>query len=264
MKSFFSWLKGEKHSDKQKEQASADGIMKEEAVLKVIKDKLVSLYRGNPEAINGRTLVFYVNDTLMYPIVKSQDFHDRLLCGIASLGLNLYDVEVTDKPMPENATRISGKIGAAIVEMQKKTNTDVQRARRASISIYNGKGSLVQEKYVVEAEGCPYFIGRDNISLYMEKAISVHGDKELPKNELNKYVRTRHAQIHFHDNMGFYLLVEKDGSQVHSGSRSQIRRKGENIEVRNLQVPYRLYDDDVIILGKSVELLFSEEQGENH
>lgn len=264
MKSIFSLLKGKKHSDKQKEQTSADGIMKEEAVLKEIKDKLDSLYRGNPGAINGRTLVFYVNDTLMYPIVKSQDFHDRLLCGIASSGLNLYDVEFTDKPMPEDATRISGTIGAGIKEIPEKSSTDVQTARRATISIYNGKGSLAQEKYVVEAEGCPYFIGRDNIPLHMEKAISVPGDKELPKYELNKYARTRHAQIHFHANMGFYLLVEKDGSQVHGGSRTQIRRKGKNIEVRNLQVPYRLYDDDVIILGKSVELLFSEEQGENH
>ena len=74
-------------------------------------------------------------------------------------------------------------------------------------------------------------------------------------------MRSHHARIKFIERLGFCIFVEKDGTQAFGGSRTQIQRYNDDelIELNNPQQPLPLHNGDIIILGKSVEILFLDE-----
>lgn len=137
--------------------------------------------------------------------------------------------------------------------------------RKAYVSIFGGKGKLLQEQYVLSAEEMEkegrkyYLIGRGE---FPEMGSGSHRRNHIVIDEensidANRYVSRAHAKIGFSENIGFYLQVENGGSRL-SGNRTRIFRDEKIIEMESTEVKEPLHDGDLIELGKAVVLKFVE------
>lgn len=142
---------------------------------------------------------------------------------------------------------------------------------KAYISIYNNKGSLLKNRYVLSSEilehgSCKYYnIGRGEFPEmdsggYRHNFIAIDDEKNL---EINQYVSRAHAHIGFSENIGFYLQVENGGSRLY-GNRTRIFRDEEKIEIENVDSKESLHNGDLIELGKSVILKYTEIEEKNY
>lgn len=136
---------------------------------------------------------------------------------------------------------------------------------RATISLYGRNGSLLKDCYELSSEELQrqhrkyYNIGRGEFpdvegGGYRQNHIAID---DVNNQEKNQYVSRTHARIGFSKKIGFFLQVEWGGSQL-SGNRTQIYRGEEKIEVENVDVKVPLQSGDIIVLGKSVYLQFTE------
>ena len=229
---------------------------------------LNSLYLANPEICNTKHLIVWLDtDTITFN--SYADFSQELenYWAVES-GYSFKKVELKHgKPEKEKVARkIDAGIGSIAIYLQEQeVSHEKSVVKRATISVFGGKGSLLQEQYELSSETLKkehrkfYCIGRGAFpdiegGSYRQNHIAIDDVNNL---ESNKYVSRTHARIGYSGNIGFYLQVEYGGSRL-SGNRTRIFRGEEKIEVENIEVKEPLYDGDLIELGKAVVLKFNE------
>lgn len=230
---------------------------------------LNSLYLANPDSCKTKHLIVWLDtDTITFN--SYADFGQELedYWAVES-GYAFEKVELRQgKPDNEqDARKVDVDINAVVVYLQEKVEGRVSYsiAKRARVSVFAGKGSLVKEQYELSSEmlgkesrKC-YNIGRGEFpdvggGSYRQNHIAIDDKCNL---EANKFVSRTHAHIGYSDKIGFYLQVEYGGSRL-SGNRTRIFRGEDKIEVESVEVKEPLLDGDLIELGKAVVLEFVE------
>lgn len=229
---------------------------------------LNSLYLVNPEICKTKHLIVWIDtDTITFN--SYADFSQELenYWAVES-GYSFEKVELKHgKPENEkNARKIDAGLGSIAIYLQEQeVGLEKNVVKRANISVFGGKGSLLQEQYELSSETLEkerrkyYNIGRGEYpdiegGSYRQNHIAIDDNNNL---EINKYVSRAHARIGYAENIGFYLQVEYGGSRL-SGNRTRIFRGEDKIEVENVEAKEPLQDGDLIELGKSVVLKFNE------
>lgn len=229
---------------------------------------LNSLYLVNPEICKTKHLIVWIDtDTITFN--SYADFSQELenYWAVES-GYSFEKVELKHgKPENEkNARKIDAGLGSIAIYLQEQeVGLEKNVVKRANISVFGGKGSLLQEQYELSSETLEkerrkyYNIGRGEYpdiegGSYRQNHIAIDDNNNL---EINKYVSRAHARIGYAENIGFYLQVEYGGSRL-SGNRTRIFREEDKIEVENVEAKEPLQDGDLIELGKSVVLKFNE------
>ena len=211
-------------------------------------------YRGRIEELCNNTLTIWITDDIKRNLLIQ--CHDRLLTNLRdNSGLPITDIVFKGGEIPSGATKFYDDFAFTVGS----PNIQVSSALQATISILDGNGTLMQSEYVINANGGKYPIGRGSTE---PNAISIVADPSDLNHEKNKYVRSHHAYIEYLKDVGFCLFVEKDGTQIYGGSRTQICRANEKepLELNNPMQPIPLHDSDIIVLGKSVKLKWSSKQ----
>ena len=226
-----------------------DAFQYEDKVLECLSKELCKFYGGRQGDITDKILVLWVADDNKRAVVER--CHDRLLTALRdNSGLRVSDIMFKGGLPPKGATEFFD--GYAFTVSESARISDTCEVREATVSIHDGKGTLMSPLYEINATGGPYNIGRGAKG---PCAISIVADSDDEKYELNKYVRSNHARIAYIGKLGFCLFVERDGTQVFEGSRTQLRHADGTLEeLNNPQLPVPLRNGDVIVLGKSVEL----------
>ena len=231
---------------------------------------LNSLYLANPEICKTKHLIVWLDtDTITFN--SYADFSQELenYWAVES-GYTFEKVELKHgKPENEKiARKIDAGLGSIAIYLQEQeVGLEKNVVKRANISVFGGKGSLLQEQYELSSETLEkerrkyYNIGRGEYpdiegGSYRQNHIAIDDNNNL---EINKYVSRAHARIGYAENIGFYLQVEYGGSRL-SGNRTRIFREEDKIEVENVEVKEPLHDGDLIELGKAVVLRFNEVQ----
>lgn len=231
---------------------------------------LNSLYLVNPEICKTKHLIVWIDtDTITFNSYADFSLELENYWAVES-GYTFEKVEIKHgKPENEKVARkIDAGIGSISIYLQEQeVGLEKSVVKRANISVFGGKGSLLQEQYELSSETLEkehrkyYNIGRGEYpdiegGSYRQNHIAIDDNNNL---EINKYVSRAHARIGYAENIGFYLQVEYGGSRL-SGNRTRIFRGENKIEVENVEVKEPLQDGDLIELGKSVVLKFNEVQ----
>ena len=231
---------------------------------------LNSLYLSNPEICKTKHLiVWFDTDTITFN--SYADFSQELenYWAVES-GYTFEKVEIKHgKPTNEKVARKidTGIDSISIYLQEQEKGFEKSIVKKACITVFGGKGSLLQEQYELSSETLKkehrkyYNIGRGEfpnmeIGSYRQNHIGIDDKNNL---ETNKFVSRAHARIGYSENIGFYLQVEYGGSRL-SGNRTRIFRGEDKIEVENIEVKEPLHDGDLIELGKAVVLKFIEVQ----
>ena len=231
---------------------------------------LNSLYLSNPEICKTKHLIVWLDtDTITFNSYADFSLELENYWAVES-GYTFEKVEIKHgKPENEKVARkIDAGIGSISIYLQEQeVGLEKSVVKRANISVFGGKGSLLQEQYELSSETLEkerrkyYNIGRGEYpdiegGSYRQNHIAIDDNNNL---EINKYVSRAHARIGYAENIGFYLQVEYGGSRL-SGNRTRIFRGEDKIEVENVEAKEPLQDGDLIELGKSVVLKFNEVQ----
>lgn len=229
---------------------------------------LNSLYLTNPEICKTKHLIVWIDtDTITFN--SYADFAQELenYWAVES-GYTFEKVELKHgKPENEKVARkIDAVIGSIAIYLQEQeVGLEKSVVKKANISVFGGKGSLLQKQYELSSETLEkerrkyYNIGRGEFpdvegGSYRQNHIAIDDKNNL---EYNKFVSRAHARIGYAENVGFYLQVEMGGSRL-SGNRTRIFRGEDKIEVENIEVKEPLRDGDLIELGKAVVLKYNE------
>lgn len=247
-----------------------DAIETRQQIKKATLLLLDSLYLSNSDDCNGKKIVVWF-DTDNTTFCAYSDFEQELKdYWSIERGYDFNSVELK-QGKPENGGRkVEIQVPALSVYFQEILPDVVTQdiAKRAIISVYGNKGSLIQPQYelsseVLKTEHRRYFnIGRGEFpdmdgKGYRQNHIAIDDVKNL---ESNRFVSRAHARIGYSDKLGFYLQVEYGGSRL-SENRTRIFRGEEIIEVENTEVKEPLHTGDLIELGKAVVLKFVEIEG---
>jgi hypothetical protein len=208
------------------------------------------------------------DDDLNYQAeISKADFLNDLLLALENANItavaNVPWTIKTELP-PKNAAGISDVMAGIRLQYVNKTAETalVQPVHiKARVSIWHGRGSLVQDSYLIDStKQKTYNIGRGEFDekTFHENHIAINDrESNQDKNELNTYVSQAHAKIVFVEGSGFCLQVLPGGSKLASDGRTRIiHGEDSSVEVQNLNVRHRLFNGDVIELGRKVWLKF--------
>ena len=234
---------------------ACDAFQYADEVERQLERHLKKIYGGRGCELAGKTLVLWIEDDGKRGLVDR--CHDRLLYNLNKThGLPVAEVKTVGEQARKGATLFYDGM-AFTIDDENATDLTINNLT-ARLSVSEGKGTLMGGAYTLVADGGFYSIGRGATG---RGAIGIAADETDPNYDLNKYVRSRHARIKYFAKAGFCLFVERDGTQAFGGSRTQLRHPNGNVEdLNNPQQPVPLRDGDVIVLGKSVELLFETEK----
>lgn len=248
---------------------TAKPVEDKQSLAKLIVSLLTELIDESAMTI-GKTLVLWMDsDQLTYDSYSTEAYRTQILGALANeCGFNFEKLEckngIPDKGIKATPIGKSGKVFLQIVAKQEEAPKAV--CCKAKISIFGGKGSLLQEQYILSSEDIKdkkvYNIGAGQFPKecgYRENYIAIDDNPESPQVELNKYVSRTHAHIGFSDKFGFYLQVELEGSRLR-GKRTRIIRGQNFIECENPQAIEPLQTGDLIELGKAVVLRYEQIQ----
>lgn len=229
---------------------SSDSFALLDNLLNNLGTRLRELYGGRRDLTKDCTLLLWMADDNVRKVVE--DSHDRILNFVRDdVGFPIVDVKLMSGDAPNGATHLYDNIAFTLSDKNNMAN----RIDSATIRIHEGRGTLMQSEYLLNTADEKYEIGRGLKGL---RTIGIVADSGDPNYDKNKFVRSHHAFIEFHKKYGFCLVVQRDGSRILEGSRTQIKHKdGRITELDTLGMPVPLTDGDVIILGKNVELEFS-------
>lgn len=130
----------------------------------------------------------------------------------------------------------------------------------AEVSIWQYKGSLYQEVYILNSDyNSLWHIGRGLTSIRnnipRENHIAIRDDDEQFM-ELNRHVSSSQADIQYIHGKGFFINACSGGCRSTGGVATKIIRGSLTTELKDTSTKFPLMDGDIIELGKSVNLLF--------
>ena len=217
-----------------------------------------------------KTLVIWLDtDYLTFQTYDTEKYRKRIQTSL----LNEYELKVASvtfrigKPSEELRCKPLGRSGKAFLQLASDKVATTTHARKASISIFADRGSLLHGPYILSADEMneknipAYNIGAGEFPQvqtgYRQNHIAIDDDPNSPMIEKNKFVSRTHAHIGFSEQFGFYLQVEISGTR-RMGKRTRIFRGEQAIELDNPQAKEPLQNGDLIELGKAVMLQFVE------
>lgn len=232
---------------------------------------LNSLYFDNPECCRSKNIIIWIDTDKTTFNSYSKFIMELENYWMVESGYIFDNVELK-RGKPENeqdARKVEVNIDSISVYIQEQEINQINEhiVKRACISVFGDKGSLLQEQYELSSEMLEkecrkyYNIGRGECprmdgGSYRQNHIAIDDNNNL---ETNRFVSRAHARIGFSENIGFYLQVEYGGSRL-SGNRTRIIRGEDKIEVENVEVKVPLQNGDLIELGKAVVLIYKEIQ----
>ena len=240
-----------------------NSIDTEEMLFDAIVKVFDSVYKGKKDRTNGKVFTLWVADNLLFDMVSRPDFSNQLITLLADEGYQTnWNAVKLEIPLQNHTfTFVTDRV---FLQVESK-ETIKPVAKKAKVMGVQGKGSLLQDVYLLNSEERQrYNIGVGAMPDMQGKGvrenyIAIDDNAYLSQYDNNKYVSRAHAYIGFSNDCGFYLQVEAGGSRVHSGSRTRIFRGDEApIELENLELPEPLKHGDLIELSKSVVLRFEE------
>ena len=219
--------------------------------------------------MKDKSLVIWLDtDHLTFQTYDTETYKKRIQNSL----LNEYGLIVESvlfhigKPSDELRCLPLGRSGTVFLQITScKSNASTAIARKAVITIFGDKGSLLHSPCLLSADEMKeknipaYNIGASEFPQvqtgYRQNHIAIDDNPNGPMIEKNKYVSRTHAHIGYSDDFGFYLQVEAGGTRL-MGKRTRIFRGEETRELDNTRVKEPLQSGDLIELGKSVTLQF--------
>ena len=250
-----------KQTQKNSRVIGKNSIDTEYKLITAIEKLFDSIYKGGKKETQGKIFTLWLTDNFLFEMVKGQNFQDELITKLDNGGYHTVwsAVKLKTPPRKHVFTVVSDNVFLQI-EDQKAIKPAAKKAR---ITIVEGKGSLLKEVYLLNSEDRKrYNIGVGTLpnikgNGFRENHIAIDDNTTSSQYENNKYVSRAHAYIIFSEKDGFCLQVETGGSRVHGG-RTRIFRSEKTIEVDNVENYEPLQHNDIIELGKSVCLRFEE------
>ena len=240
-----------------------DGIDTEEILLSAIVQVFHKGYKGKRNTFDEKTFTLWIADQLLHDIIAKPEFQEQLKTRLDDEGYRETSWNSVRLETPPGDHMFTCIVERVFLQMEAK-DAIKPSARKAKIAVVPGKGSLLQEMYLLDSgERRRYNIGVGMLpdmqgKSIRENHIAISDDVNSPQYENNKYVSRAHAHIGYSDKYGFYLQVETGGSRVYSGRTQIIRGDNALIEVENLELPIPLMNGDYIVLSKAVTLRFEE------
>jgi hypothetical protein len=200
------------------------------------------------------TVVVWVNNSqLVYQsFLRSTTFATELRTELQNRQLIAvskakFEFKTENPPAELDLPEIAKGVYIQLVAKQKVEKQQKEVFTKAKLSISAGKGSLTQNKYILDAKKqTEYNIGRGT-----DKNHIVIKDNDLENNEINSRVSRAHARIVFVVDKGFYLQSRNEQN------RTIINRNNQRFaDLKDLNTKVLLQDSDEIELGKSVCLKF--------
>lgn len=260
---------GEGRDEQPKKEVLPNSVEIRRIIKKATLSMLNSLYLTNPERCKTKHLIIWFDtDTMTFNAFVDLGQELENYWSVES-GYMFEKVELK-QGRPEktkDARKVDVGMDSITIYLQEREEGSEHKnlVKKACISIFENRGRLVQERYVLSSEALEkeyrkyYNIGRGEFpdmgeSGHRQNHIAIDDKSDL---ETNRFVSRTHARIGYSKTIGFYLQVEYGGSRL-SGNRTRILRGEKKIEVENTDVKEPLYDGDLIELGKAVVLKFVE------
>ena len=218
----------------------------------------------------GKQLVIWLADNMSFHAYNTPEYKNRIRKAIDDeCGVVFGSVEFREgRPVDELSCDEVGNSRKVFVEIKDK-QPDVENVpedepvcKKASISIHNNHGSLLEKEYILSSDEMrknailTYNIGVEQFPKgeQRENHIVIDGNLNSPMYNLNKYVSRSHAHIFYSEKYGFCLQAERG---IPKNEKSTcILRKGKSIELRNTIGFEPLEDGDIIVLSDAVRLLY--------
>jgi hypothetical protein len=222
---------------------------------KELRNAIIAYFRKNflTEIEVTGTFIVWVNDSQAkyQDYVRKEDFTNELYTELDNRQLNVINkakIEFkTENPLQEFEKIMEGVYIQFLVR-DEETQTVQEVCSKARITIVKGKGSLMETKYLLEAEKqTEYNIGRGtNNNNHI-----VINENDPANSEVNNRVSRQHAKIVFITGKGFYLQSRNETN------RTFINRNNQRFDdLTDLNKKTLLQNNDEIELGKSVCLKF--------
>ena len=250
------------NTETKKEEPAEIALESKEDLLRTILNVVGDIYDDESETANKRIVVWLDTDQITFN--DYEKFKKRILQAlIIDRGYKFesvnFNIGKPDESLRCTSIHPNGKEYIQIIDTKQ-----ISVSKRASISIFNNRGSLLKDEYILSPDDMKklgiscYNIGSgERPTGYRYNHIAIDDNPDSPMNSLNKYVSRGHAHIGFSEKFGFYLQVEHGGTRL-SGKRTRIYRGDKIIEVDNIEVREPLINGDLIELGKAVYLKFVE------
>lgn len=211
----------------------------------------------DPGSVVQMKLLLLVPSTNDFMVLHNPKFLEQAQRELALQGFHLREICVRNESCPEGKNlKLVGNTFywmMEAVEAQKKEKP-APTVRFAEISILDGMGELLEDRYVLEnVEGRVYRIGRGEKKGLEGNDIAFNPDPQGACYEINKYVRSKHAHI---DVIGgrFFLSPYISGTPA-DGSRTQIIiPNNDKKELDTSATRIELHSGDCICLSKKAKL----------
>ncbi len=244
-----------------------NGIDRQDELLRAVIRILGQNYRGANVDLTNFHLILLVNNGLLYPIVNTPEFQERVIAEIHSqLGLAFASIQVVmGNPTKNDAVEIMDGCYLQLEENKAENVVPNRLITKAIISQVDGCGSLIGGSVEIDSESIKTLPSRKyNIGIGKEPMtdsrirrvnhIAIDDNESSEQFEINKYVSRTHAHISFSEQYGFLLYVENGKST--NGHSTAVLRGDKTYKVNNVISPCQLQDGDYIMLSNRVKLLF--------
>lgn len=240
-----------------------------EELVKILCKKIAERFRY-AGCLVGKQLVVWLADNVSFHAYNTSEYKNRIRKAIEDeCGVVFGSVEFRDgRPADELNCEEVGNSRKVFIEIKDK-QPDVENVpneahvcKKASISIHNNRGSLLERKYILSSDEMrnnailAYNIGVEQFpeGEQRENHIVIDGNLNSPMYNLNKYVSRSHAHIFYSEKYGFCLQADRG---IPKNEKSTcILRNGMPIELRNTIGFEPLEDGDIIVLSDAVRLLY--------
>jgi hypothetical protein len=244
-----NWLLGKQEEAKKDKPAQQDNVV-------VGKRKLLNVICGFSKQFFGKTeftdtvVVWVANSQPAYQnFVRETNFETEVRAALQNKQLTAvskakFEFKTENPPAELALSAIADGVYIQLVAPQKAEKMLKEVFSKAKISISDGKGSLAQSEYLLDAAKHQTFnIGRGTD---FNNFVVIDGESEL-----NSNVSRQHAKIVFIADKGFFLQSRN------TSNRTIINRNFERFaDLKDLYTKIQLKDGDEIELGKSVCLKF--------
>lgn len=253
---------GKQEAEKPAVQNADNSISSQGNLINSIEKVLKGYYKGQKNSFDDKILKIWVKETLQYDSLKDSDFVKELTYSLYNqIGAAFSSIELSPGPLPEknDFTKVTESV---YIQLYQKTQP--ARCSKAMISAMKNYGSMIEEKYILDAQKIEQMPSkRYNIGIgespeirgrFRINHIAIDDDPECSGFERNRHVSRTHAYIRYSTEDGFLLHAEPEGT-MKAGKRTRILREEAMIEVDDV-VAQPLKDGDCIELNRNVRLMF--------
>jgi len=246
-KKIWNWLLGKPQTEKT---ATHDNMVDAK---KELRDAIVTFFSKNffgQKTFTDTVVIWISNNQSKQSYVRDKKFENELRVELENRQLKAiskaeFVFKTENPPLKLELAKIAEDVYIQLVAASIKTPEEI--STQAKITIVKGKGSLMKNKYILDAKKqTEYNIGSNLVK--NNHIVINYNDLQHPENQ---NVSRQHAKIVFVAGKGFHLQSRNENN------RTIINRNNQRIaDLTDLNKKKLLYNNDEIELGKSVCLKF--------